>query len=115
MQEVSVEKVEKWHKGNEIWAIVVLEKSQEGNHEEIPEPIQTVLQQFESVFQDPKQLPPHRVFDHSITITPEGTYVNSKPYRYSPLQKDEIERQVSEMIQTGIVTPSLSPSHHQYC
>lgn len=32
----------------------------------------------------------------------------SRPYRYSPLQKDEIEKQVSEMLQSGTVIPSLS-------
>ena len=32
-----------------------------------------------------------------------------RSYRYSPLQKDEIERQVQDMIAAGIITPSLSP------
>jgi hypothetical protein len=34
---------------------------------------------------------------------------NSKPYRYSPLQKDEIERQVTEMLRSGVITHSMSP------
>ena len=34
---------------------------------------------------------------------------NSLPYQYSPQQKDEIEWQVAEMIQEGIVKPSISP------
>lgn len=49
------------------------------------------------------------MFDHVIALLPETAPVNSGPYRYSPLQKDEIERQVAEMIQAGIITPSLSP------
>lgn len=27
LQEISVDKVEKWHKGNDIWATVVLERN----------------------------------------------------------------------------------------
>lgn len=34
--------------------------------------------------------------------------VNSRPYRYSPEQKDEIEKQVGEMLRIGMVKPSLS-------
>jgi hypothetical protein len=35
--------------------------------------------------------------------------VNSRPYRYSPDQKNEIERQVEAMLQSGTIVPSLSP------
>ena len=34
---------------------------------------------------------------------------NGLPYRYSPLQKDEIECQVDEMLQSGVITHSVSP------
>jgi hypothetical protein len=35
--------------------------------------------------------------------------VNSKPYRYSPYHKDEIERQVNALLEAGLITPSVSP------
>jgi len=35
--------------------------------------------------------------------------INIKPYRYSPTQKDEIERQIKEMLSNGIIRPSQSP------
>lgn len=34
---------------------------------------------------------------------------NTRPYRYSPLQKDEIERQVKEMLDSGVITHNVSP------
>jgi hypothetical protein len=34
--------------------------------------------------------------------------VNAKPYRYSPLHKDEIERQVVELLKAGLIVPSVS-------
>lgn len=40
---------------------------------------------------------------------PNTKPVNIKPYRYSPMQKDEIERQIVAMLQQGIIQPSSSP------
>jgi hypothetical protein len=54
-------------------------------------------------------LPPIRTYDHSITLIPGAVPVNSRPYRYSPLHKDEIERQVKELLEAGLITSSNSP------
>jgi hypothetical protein len=54
-------------------------------------------------------LPPSRIFYHAISLYPDSVPVNCKPYRYSPQQKDEIEKQVSAMLKVGTVTPNLSP------
>jgi hypothetical protein len=35
--------------------------------------------------------------------------VNIHPYRYSPLQKNEIKRQVQEMLRSGVIQVSTSP------
>lgn len=61
------------------------------------------------MFKDPDSLPPQREFDHSIPLLPGVNPVNVKPYRYSPTQKDEIERQIQEMLSNGIIRPSQSP------
>ncbi|CAN6241659.1 unnamed protein product [Urochloa humidicola] len=57
-----------------------------------PAVIQDLVQQHDNLFQEPKGLPPQRDLDHQITILPGVKPVNLKPYRYSPTQKDEIER-----------------------
>lgn len=35
--------------------------------------------------------------------------MNSRPYRYSPFHKTEIERQVEELLTAGLIEPSVSP------
>jgi len=40
---------------------------------------------------------------------PVAQPINVRPYRYAPTQKTEIERQLTEMMQHGIIKPSTSP------
>lgn len=75
----------------------------------IPPQLQELLQQHAHLFNDPTTLPPARAFDHQITLIPGAQPVNVKPYRYVPTQKDEIERQVKEMLANGVIQPSTSP------
>jgi hypothetical protein len=56
--------------------------------------IQTLLQQFESVFTKPQELPPSRDCDHAIPLIGGVQPIFVKPYRYSLALKDEIEHQV---------------------
>lgn len=58
---------------------------------------------------EPKGLPHRREFDHGIDLVPNAKPVNIKPYRYSPMPKDEIERQIAAMLQQGIIQSSNSP------
>ena len=76
--------------------------------ETILEPIQRLVDQHSHLFQEPDLLPPTREFDHQIPLLPGVKPVNVKPYRYSPAQKDEIERQIKEMLTNGIIRPSQS-------
>ena len=96
--------------GNDVWALALIERapSDQVTGSNAPD-VQKLLTEFEDVFEEPKALPPHRSFDHAITLQNNAQPVNSRPYRYSLLQKDEIERQVKEMIDAGLITPSLSP------
>jgi hypothetical protein len=109
---ISVTDVHKAYKGNDIWALAVVDfvtntsEVQDPSADSLPSTqldpaLSTLLQEFGDVFEDPKSLPPHRSYDHAIDLEPNAARVNSRPYRYSPLQKDEIERQIAEMIQTG--------------
>ena len=106
---ISYPQILKWQKGCDIWAAVLLEPTDNADSQSISEVVAPLLSEFADVFQEPKCLPPHRTFDHAIFLYPDDAPVNSKPYRYSPLQKDEIECQVKDMIDSGLITPSMSP------
>jgi hypothetical protein len=108
---VDHKQLDKWINSNEVWALAVLESipSALSTDSSLAPDLQCILSDFADVFQDPKTLPPHRALDHAITLIKEDQPINSRPYRYSPLHKDEIERQVSEMLQSGVITTSMSP------
>jgi hypothetical protein len=78
--------------------MAVLDKVPRAADSAVAPDLNTLLTEFESVFSEPTTLPPRRALDHAITLDSTAQPVNSRPYRYSPLQKDEIERQVAEMI-----------------
>ncbi|XP_057416454.1 uncharacterized protein LOC130711034 [Lotus japonicus] len=67
-----------------------------------------LLSRFGDVFVAPSGLPPKRQAEHQITLLPGQGPVNVRPYRYSHHHKDEIEKQVKEMLQSGIIRHSQS-------
>lgn len=68
-----------------------------------------IIREYQELFEEPKSLPPQRVFDHEIPLIPGAKPVNGKPYRYSFDQKNVIEKMVEEMLTAGIITHSTSP------
>jgi hypothetical protein len=74
-----------------------------------PAEIDQVIAEFKERFDEPQGLPPHRQFDHNIPLLPNAKPVTKKPYRYSPQQKNEIEKQVTQMLQQGIIQSNVSP------
>lgn len=68
-----------------------------------------ILHNFEDVFMEPKSLPPQRDIDHRIPFPQGSEPVHVRPYRYPYIQKNEIEKIVKEMLDSGIVRSSVSP------
>jgi hypothetical protein len=64
----------------------------------LPEPMETLLSEFSSVFDPPSGLPPSRDCDHAILLVAGASPVHVRPYRYPPLIKDEVERQIAVML-----------------
>lgn len=75
---------------------------------ELPPALSELLSEFESLFQPPIELPPRCACDHSIPLVEGAQPVYIRPYRYAPMLKSEIERQVGEMLQQGIIQKSSS-------
>ncbi|PKU77049.1 putative mitochondrial protein [Dendrobium catenatum] len=86
-----------------------LEDQQEGEEKHIPALVQPFLQEFEDVFQPPVGLPPDREREHQIILKEGVSPISVRPYRYPQVQKDEIEKLVGEMLEGGIIQPSVSP------
>lgn len=70
--------------------------------------IQQLLDSFSHLFAEPTALPPWRQCDHTIPLVPGAQPVAVRQYRYLPTLKSEIEAQVTDMLQQGIVWPSSS-------
>lgn len=68
--------------------------------------LKPLLEEFSVVFQGPKQLPLHISFDNNIKLKEGAQPVNTRPYRYPFAQKNEIEKMIKEMLDSGIIQHS---------
>jgi hypothetical protein len=71
--------------------------------------VKELLQQYQSIFAAPTELPPRRSCDHTIPLLPGTTPVHFRQYRYAPALKHETEKQVQEMLQARTIQHSTSP------
>ncbi|XP_052728288.1 uncharacterized protein LOC108338275 [Vigna angularis] len=102
----------------EVWAFVwslegerTSAKEVEGEEwaEEPNGDLEDILTRHAGVFQEPTGLPPNKKEKHRITLKEGTDPVNVRPYRYPHVMKEEIERQVTDMLHAGIIRPSVSP------
>lgn len=70
--------------------------------------VQELIREFQDLFEEPNSLPPSRECDHEILLIPGAQPVFIRPYRYPPKLKDEIECQVQEMMDHGLIRRSSS-------
>jgi hypothetical protein len=64
---------------------------------------------FLNFFAEPTGTPPTRPLTHTIPLLPGTQPFRLKPYRYTPFQKDEIERQVAQLLKSNMIKESTSP------
>jgi hypothetical protein len=94
VSELSAEQFQKWWNGNKVWALAIVNSVPlqfDSVTSIVSQDVQTILSEFSNVFSETKILPPQHALDHAISLVDTASPVNSRPYRYSPLQKDEIE------------------------
>jgi hypothetical protein len=68
-----------------------------------------LLENYSDLFKEPEGLPSARGYDYVIPLKEGSQPVNLRPYRYSGLQKDVLEKMVEEMLGSGIIRPNNSP------
>eukprot|EP00253_Pinus_taeda_P006430 PITA_06430 len=72
--------------------------------------MQQILNNHLPIFDKPHELPPSRgEHDHSITLVLGAQPPNVCPYRYPFAQKNEIETIIKELLEAGVIRPSISP------
>ena len=95
-----------------------MEKGTEGRdvkkmyHEEMPEEIKAVLQDYQDVFLSdlPLGVPPVRKgHKFKIDLADDTPPVHRPIYKLSPLELDEAKKQIQYMIEKGFIRPSDSP------
>ena len=77
----------------------------------MPEEIKGLLEEYkEIVAKDiPNGLPPVRSISHCMDLIPGASLPNKTSYRLTPSENEELNRQVHELLQNGLVRESLSP------
>ena len=77
----------------------------------LPSSFVSMLQDFQDVFPEelPSGLPPLRGVEHQIDFIPGSTIPNRPAYRSNPMETKEMQRQVEELLEKGLIRESLSP------
>ncbi|XP_061337055.1 uncharacterized protein LOC133284093 [Gastrolobium bilobum] len=76
--------------------------------EKINPALWSVLINCSIVFSIPNSLPPYRDMNHAIQLVENSKAVAVKPYRYPHHQKEEIEKQVNDLLASGFIQYSHS-------
>lgn len=71
--------------------------------------LQTLLTEFKDVFEPLEALPPDRGLHHTIPLVPGATPTFRPQFRLSPLEIEEVTRQVKDLLSKGFIQPSTSP------
>ena len=89
---------------------VMVRTSKDENNNHAPSlSVQHLLQEYPEVFEPRTTLPPKRNIAHTIPLE-QGHKPPFRPiYRLSPLELNEVERQITELLKQGLIEPSSSP------
>ncbi|XP_035549720.1 uncharacterized protein LOC118349417 [Juglans regia] len=109
IQAASIEELTKGIRPSHALFAVCLQVAHTELQQNIHPSFRELLQEFSDLFIEPSSLPPTREVDHSITLKEGIEPINVRPYKYAHYQKNEIEKQVQDMLQVGLVRTSTSP------
>lgn len=84
-------------------------KRKEQDFSKVNATYQLLIQSYQDVFTEPRELPPERCCDHTIPTKIREDPPNLRPYRVPHQQKEEMEQQIQKLLETSIIKPSASP------
>jgi hypothetical protein len=88
----------------------VIEKLKDGLNEEEKKSLRELCFEYQDVFYIPgDKLSSTNAAKHIIHLEPGVAPINTRPYRLPESQKEEIDRQVKQLVEDGIVTSSEFP------
>ena len=64
---------------------------------------------FQSLFKEPKHLPPKREIQHEIQLMSDAPHPNVRMYHMSVIENEEIMKQIQELVEKIFIQPSSSP------
>jgi len=73
-------------------------------HKDIP-----VVQEFMEVFQEVPGSPPDQEIEFGIELLPDTALISKAPYRIAPVELAELKKQLQELLDKGLIQPSVSP------
>jgi hypothetical protein len=106
---ITTDQLLEWDTNDALLYLVQLCLMEQQDTKPIPPVLEQLLSDFVELFEEPKGLPPKRLCDHKIPLLPGATPMKLRPYRYNPMQKNEIEKQVAELVRQGVLQYSSSP------
>ncbi len=79
-------------------------------HGLIPETkLATLLEEYKDIFESVKCLPPDRGIGHTIPLVDGAQPAHQRMYRLSPAELDELKKQITDLLDKGLIQPSKSP------
>ncbi|KAI4330290.1 hypothetical protein MLD38_028590 [Melastoma candidum] len=103
-----VQLVQAIHEGEKAYFLVLVEIAQD---QSMSHPrVVSILEEYKDVFPEelPVELPPMRSIQHQIDLVPGTSLPNQPAYRCNPEEVKELQRQVDELLEKGLVRKGLS-------
>ena len=92
-------------------ALVAKEVLSDSSIVDVPLEVKNLLDDFVDIVSDelPSELPPLIDIQHAIDLVPGSQLPNLPHYRMNPKERDELNRQLKGLLESGFVRHSLSP------
>ena len=88
----------------------LIPKTNQENVEDVPVEVADLLHELQEIVSScaPEGLPPMRRISHQIVLIRRASFPNKETHMMSPTKSEELNRQVQELLQKGLIRESLS-------